>query len=86
MHGGGLFMMLRQHVAYAKPWQQVLGSAACVAIGIVVVASGHVTGLLVSLFGVGLAAQALGLRRHGRRSHPVETGAKSPVRHREGAD
>jgi hypothetical protein len=86
MHGGGLFMMLRQHVAYAKPWQQVLGSAVCVAVGIVVVFSGHVTGLLVSLFGVGLGAQAIGLRRHGRRSHPVETGAESPVGHREGAD
>ncbi len=51
MHGG-ILMALRRYVMYAKPWQQVLASAALVAGGVVLITFGLTVGFVATLFGL----------------------------------
>ena len=51
MHNGPL-VMLRMLLLYARPWQQIVVCAICLAIGITLIALGHPAGIIAIIFGV----------------------------------
>jgi molybdopterin/thiamine biosynthesis adenylyltransferase len=56
MHSGVL-LALRQSLLYAKPWQQALVSAALLVIGLGLLATGKLVGLVLAAGGAALLAQ-----------------------------